>query len=256
MSELPNEVWEHIFWHLSAQQLLLIRLTCHRFRNIVSSCPVLRDKLCLRFSINERDQEFNPLPVPAATNVMFSSSKLRNITSWWTSIGEMVTSLTLNECSFQMDMLASTPNLKRLDISKGSFDEQTLDFQLNKMEYLVLAEANSAIGESIVRITPHLIGLDISKCLIDLDHIDTWLQMIEVVQTTLHEIKVDAEPTILEGLSELPQLKLKRVTIMGNWNCWTDESALLEFARSQPTIEKLDMRHLFVREKVLQDPFE
>ncbi|KAL1400999.1 hypothetical protein pipiens_006968 [Culex pipiens pipiens] len=125
---LPPEIWQKIFLNLPLKDLIVARLTCHRWRDAVGSSPGLRDKFWLKFphdrNITMINRNYKPPGTVPASNVMFqldNYSKIGSIAAWWPQVASTVTCLVMCGCEFPVDVLRHAPNLKSLHLISARF---------------------------------------------------------------------------------------------------------------------------------------
>lgn len=255
---LPPELWELIFRPLSAAELLPIRLTCRRWLNIVTNSPVLLAKFSIRIEgslvLNRTVDLSNVLP---AAKVYIGGIRITQLDSWWPGLAKRLVALTLDNCELTLPtlsaMLAQTSNLRKLKLNSiSSFERcehEEVNFRLDKLEKLAVGWVDyEDILEFCSKLcSPRLKTFHVHGVLMEEPMERRIIQFMEAVQDSLEYIGLCPTGRLLEKISALKRLKLRRIQF-GKCDFSTDQ--LVEFCRMNPTIEYVQILELSLSSEV------
>uniref|UniRef100_A0A8D8MA64 F-box/LRR-repeat protein 20 n=2 Tax=Culex pipiens TaxID=7175 RepID=A0A8D8MA64_CULPI len=243
---LPTEIWEQIFQHLGGRQLARVRATCRRWRDVVDGCPRLAGKFVVKLPTDTLvDEHYEPGHVMgSAARVALEKVEIVGVGFWWRSLGERLTSLSLNNCKLSLPillgMLKFTPNLKSLELrTKFCFATAVGDasdgVKLTKLEELTLLSA-----KNVTMFGPLCPRLKRFRILANLQRGDddrNVAQFLQAVQHTVEDVDVYLTADLLRYVTELEQLQLKRIS----FRCISrlEELPLVSFCQAQWSIEDL-----------------
>ncbi|XP_038108034.1 uncharacterized protein LOC119766713 [Culex quinquefasciatus] len=256
---LPPELWELIFRPLSAAELLPIRLTCRRWLNIVTNSPVLLAKFSIRIEgslvLNRTVDLSNVLP---AAKVYIGGIRITQLDSWWPGLAKRLVALTLDNCELTLPtlsaMLAQTSNLRKLKLNSiSSFERcehEEVNFRLDKLEKLAVGWVDyEDILEFCSKLcSPRLKTFHVHGVLMEETMERRIIQFMEAVQDSLEYIGLCPTGRLLEKISALKRLKLRRIQF-GKCDFSTDQ--LVEFCRMNPTIEYVQILELSLSSETL-----
>ncbi|EDS43987.1 conserved hypothetical protein [Culex quinquefasciatus] len=235
--DLPPELWSQIFAHLKPQQLLRIRLVCHRWKAIVDRERSLWARLRIKFPDEVTlDENFRPFIAPAA-DVQLEAVRIVTVDSWWPT---HLTCVRMRGCQVSLEsflgMLRRTPNLTQLELIYVEFtsggNPEVVDFRLERLESLELIQYSDDLLDLFGRLCPRLRELSLED---DGEHDRVTARLIESVQDTLQRLKLWMTPYVLQKMSLLERLQLKSVELT---DLQEDEYAL-SVSRFQPSLEEL-----------------
>ncbi|XP_039439162.1 uncharacterized protein LOC120420239 [Culex pipiens pallens] len=236
--DLPPELWSQIFAHLKPQQLLRIRLVCHRWKAIADRERSLWTRLRIKFTdeVVTLDENFRPFIAPAA-EVQLEAVRIVTVDSWWPT---HLTCVRMRGCHVSLEsflgMLRRTPNLTQLGLLFVEFasggNGGVVDFRLERLESLELIQYSDDLLDLFGRLCPRLRELSLED---DGEHDRATARLIESVQDTLQRLKLWMTPYVLQKMSLMERLQLKSVELT---DLQEDEYAL-SLSRFQPSLEEL-----------------
>lgn len=256
---LPPELWELIFRYLSAAELLPIRVTSRRWLDIVTNSPTLLAKFSIRIEgslvLNRTVDLSNLLP---AAKVYIGGIRITQLDSWWPGLAKRLVALTLDNCELTLPtltaMLAQTSNLRKLKLNSiSSFEscehEEHVNFRLDKLEKLAIGwvDYEDILEFCISLCGPRLKTFHVHGVQMDERMERRIIQFMEAVQDSLKYIALCPTGRLLEKISTLKRLKLKRIQF-GKCNFSTDQ--LVEFCRTNPAIEYVQILELSLSSEV------
>ncbi|KAL1402353.1 hypothetical protein pipiens_006129 [Culex pipiens pipiens] len=137
---------------IALQRLAQVRRTCHRWKAVVDGSTVLSRKFML-----DRDYEPSCLP-PAVEAVKLCRARIVAVDPWWSSLGEKLVEISLDNCIISVTRLASmlqhAPNLKSIELdcldvgvvmNEWSHCVTVANFWMNQMDKLVLHQCARTI---------------------------------------------------------------------------------------------------------------
>ncbi|XP_001842773.2 uncharacterized protein LOC6032108 [Culex quinquefasciatus] len=244
---LPPEIWQKIFLNLPLKDLIVARLTCHRWRDAVGSSPGLRDKFWLKFphdrNITMINRNYKPPGTVPASNVMFqldNYSKIGSIAAWWPQVASTVTCLVMCGCEFPVDVLGHAPNLKSLDLISARFRRTgRVNFKLINLRRLSLKKSRPGpLACLITRLE------ELEFAIVDEEdgEIDEIVGLIQSAKSSLKELVLDVPQGCLRKLSLLTELNLKKVKLRDSYGyCYGFFEAIVQFVEAHPAIEELSL---------------
>lgn len=251
LPDLPAKLWEKIFTSLDTRDLTQVRLTCHRWKNVVDKSLVLRERFSVNFpghTVMDRDYYPTSLLSPGL-RASFRKARIIAVDQWWPSLGESLVHLSFSDCKMLLStflgMLRQTPKLKCLTLVRMKFPEKEstreVGYQLNEMEQLTLVETNVEEGfediftqlkEFKLRMSePRANELDVAKM----------VRLIGSVQHTLEKVQLRYQCEIMSELATMKDLRLKHVEfyISSKTQKGDTTAELIKLCSSQPSIEEL-----------------
>ncbi|XP_039451882.1 uncharacterized protein LOC120430830 [Culex pipiens pallens] len=240
---LPPKLWTRIFLQLERYELLQVRMTCRSWKQLVDSNSGLREGFAISFPEGSiMDREYLPADLPPASKVTLRKVRIIEVGGWLPSLGNTLVHLCLSQCRVGLstleDKLRQTPKLKILElenIATHIYRYETITkpkLELNELECLVLDQIELVNFLSCPR-------LKVVKCT------SIWLNklaaFISSYQRTLQNVEVYYESEVIQSLTKLEHLKLKRLEF-NKYPVFTTSGVitkLIELCRVQPTIEEL-----------------
>lgn len=244
---LPPEIWQKIFLNLPFKDLVVARLTCHRWRDVIGSSPGLRDKFRLKIphdrNITKISRIYKPPGTVPASNVTFqldNYSKIGSIAAWWPQIASTVTSLVMSGCEFPVNVLGHAPNLKSLQLISARFGRTgRVNFKLINLRRLSLK--NSRPGP-LARLITRLEELEFAIVDEKDGEIDEIVELIQSAKSSLNELVLHVPEGYLRKLSLLTELNLKKVKLRDSYcYCYGFFEAIVQFVEAHPAIEELTL---------------
>uniref|UniRef100_A0A1Q3EWW1 F-box domain-containing protein n=1 Tax=Culex tarsalis TaxID=7177 RepID=A0A1Q3EWW1_CULTA len=250
---LPAEIWLGVFQYFEEPDLLRVRSTCRRFRDLLEGCSALREKFLPRFPKGVRiDGSYTPkFLFPAASNIFFGNAKIFAVGSWWGPFGRGLTEINLSKCkcvlATLLAMLRETPNLREMlwnDIMMDTVDGSEVDFHLDKMEKFIFKGKRDAKMLAVFeKLCPNLKILTISSDDLDDYESDHAVSFVESVQNTLESLQITCTDCAINGLLKLDRLQLKQLVLDGY--DISDNSVAVEFCRKIPSLKSLHLQDGF-----------
>lgn len=251
---LPAEIWQSVFRHLAEADLLRVRSTCRRWRDMLEGCTALREKFLPRFPKGVLiDGNYAPqFLFPAASNIFFGNARIFEVGSWWTRIGPGLTEINFCECKCVLGallaMLRETPNLKEtswndvmLDTVEGCSE---VDFRLNQMEkFIFKGDRDAKVLSVMEKLCPNLKILLINSDELSDADMGRAVSFVTSVQKTLETLQITVTDSAMEQLLKLDQLSLKQLLLDGDEI--TDKSVAVDLCRQIPSIKGLHLQSGF-----------
>ncbi|XP_038108035.1 uncharacterized protein LOC119766714 [Culex quinquefasciatus] len=247
---LPPELWELIFRYLSAAELLPVRLTSHRWKDIVTNSPTLLEK----FTVTLEGIFFDDLSrVIPASKLYIRSCRIDRLVSWHET-AHRLSCLTLDSCELTLPtlvaMLAQTPNLKRLRLDEvdvfSSGCEIVVNFRLDRLEKLVV---EWVCCDGILDVFEGRCHRLKTFKIFGNQKESNIVRFMKTVQDSLEYIKLSPNGGLLEEISNLKHLKLKRIQFgKGSF----DQGQLVEFCRRNHAIENVCVHNLRLSTQTLE----
>ncbi|KAL1373923.1 hypothetical protein pipiens_018369 [Culex pipiens pipiens] len=223
--ELPAEILEEIFSHLTIDPLCNARSTCRRWKTIVDAKQSLVEKLNFTFRCTEPetlDTDYQPemadVPIRAA---ILSLVEIVAIDAWWPALGSGLTTLRFFDCKVALarlvDMLRHTPNLVNLTLKSleyTSLECAAPDFQLDRLEKLRVME--DSMFEALIPICPKLKRLFPESCYSEDSKDSMCCKLIKNVRLTLEELDITLSEYGNQYLFGINKLQAKSEPIFPN----------------------------------------
>lgn len=213
--QLPNEICEQIFQHLNFHQLVKIRQTCTRWKDIVDGRPTLMERFHLKFPENSvMKRKFQHSDVVPARNVTFTKWQINSVSSWWTEVGVRLVYLNVDECKIGfkvlLKLLQEMPNLKRLDFKCSSNCNVNCSnvgqLRLDKVEHLsVDLNYECRLLEVFGQIFPRLKCFEYKRFFCDKEK--ELFRFLDRFKDTLEEIHLPYANSVLHRIRGFKQLK-------------------------------------------------
>ncbi|XP_038110135.1 uncharacterized protein LOC119767013 [Culex quinquefasciatus] len=215
-TDLPPELWIMIFRYLGKRSLLQVRLTCHRWKEIVVQNQSLAKKFCVVFDGQcTMDEQFRPENLFPASRAEFCTTWIISVDGWWPSFGAGLTELCISSCRITLPvllgMLKKTPNLTCLSlghVESTSAEEINVDFRLEKLECLSCAMISDVYGNIFTRLRELNLEIELEN-----GEDEKVCRVLQSVQGTLQQLDCQLTPFMMEQMASMDRLQLKKVAV-------------------------------------------
>ncbi|KAL9708387.1 hypothetical protein quinque_011905 [Culex quinquefasciatus] len=256
--ELPTEILEKIFSHLTIDPLCNARSTCRCWKTIVDAKQSLVEKLNFTFRCTEPetlDTDYQPVmadvPIRAA---ILSLVEIVAIDAWWPALGSGLTTLRLFDCKVALarlvDMLRHTPNLVNLTLKSleyTSLECADPDFRLDRLEKLRIKE--DSMFEALIPICPKLKRFFLESGYSEDSRDSMCCKLIKNVRLTLEELDFTLSEygnRYLFGINEVqasepifPNLKRMDILFHDKIRLESEGISIAPYLTAMPLLEEL-----------------
>lgn len=261
LPRLPTEILVTIFQHLPMSDLAQVRLTCRHWYDTVCYTSSLMDRFVLSFKNCRVYEGCERSRVLSKSKSCYAKATLKAVAieeshTLWSSLGDNLHDLTLNDCSLSGDtlihMLKLTPNLRYLALKTTKFEDfhiqdVVVDFKLEKLETLTLRSmfVYDECFDMFKKICPRLKVLKLNY-----SSFEGWgeklVQFVQAVRSTLEGINLSytkVSATLLQKISTVERLRLKKISLKSSYDL--KQRDIIQLSRVQPTIVHLNIDNLF-----------
>ncbi|XP_039448362.1 uncharacterized protein LOC120427552 [Culex pipiens pallens] len=232
---LPPELWLEIFELLDGASILQVRLTCHRWREIVDGSRWLHDMFWVNIEAMKLDWCHEPENLPPAANVTMQTVKILEVDSWWPWFGSGLLSIALYGCevalSTLLEMLRGAPNLEWLNLGDtvySSVEAGAVDFRLDRLTHLSCRTVFNVFGQICTRLEE----LDVQPDQ-EIFNEEALCIVIQSSQRTLKQLTSHLTPYMLNQIAGMRALKLDKFDQVGG------QASAAQFSQMQRFIKDL-----------------